>query len=111
MLNNNKINLTNEKYQELLRSVSFAFPFHYLKDNTDLTPMLCEYGGNDEFVGVAFYYTLKKAYDENKKEIHLIYNKYAGHDLYHRDTPEGIEAMHQQHYKIMEFAKKYFTSD
>ena len=40
----------NEKYKELMNIIKYAFPYTFINNKT--VPTLCEYGGNDDCVGV-----------------------------------------------------------
>ena len=37
--------------------------------------------------------------------LFLIYIRYAGHEQYHYNTQQGIDAMKEMHQKILEFSK------
>jgi len=111
MVENGNIKENNAKYQEMLNIVKNAFPVNFFNANT--IPTLCEYGGKDYVVGIAHYSYLysafKKAGIENK--IKLIYMKYGGHELINFDTDNGLKAMRDLNYYILDYAKTYFTHD
>jgi len=111
MVENGNIKENNAKYQEMLNIVKNAFPVNFVNANT--IPTLCEYGGKDYVVGIAHYSYLysafKKAGIENK--IKLIYMKYGGHELINFDTDNGLKAMRDLNYYILDYAKTYFTHD
>ena len=108
---NNKINTNDEKYKKIYKYAKYGSPINVIGNCT--IPMLCLYGGNDNLVGVTHYSNLKKAYKENGAEnnIELVYMKYAGHERFHHGTEHDIIAMKTMHFKMVEYAKKYFTND
>ena len=54
---------------------TYAFPITYVSKES--IPTLCQYGGQDEMVGIAQYAQLKKKFDENNnKKISLIYYRF-----------------------------------
>ena len=110
MVENKLIKTDNEKYQEMLNIVKNAFPINYIDGRY---PLLCEYCGNDQEIGVAHYSYIKEKYRQNDKLdfLELVYMKYGGHELYHYEQEQSIEAMQEMHYKILDYAKNYFTSD
>jgi len=108
MIENKKIKVDNEKYQELLKIVKFAFPSYYAINN--VIPTLCVYGGNDAIIGVAQYAHLKSNSKSIKDKIIIIYSRYADHNVVNYNTENGINAMREMHYQILTFAKLYFSS-
>ena len=108
MIENKKIKVDNEKYQELLKIVKFAFPSYYAINN--VIPTLCVYGGNDAIIGVAQYAYLKSNSKSIKDKIIIIYSRYADHNVVNYDTENGINAMREMHYQILNFSKLYFSS-
>ena len=108
MIENKKIKVDNEKYQELLKIVKFAFPSYYAINN--VIPTLCVYGGNDAIIGVAQYAHLKSNSKSIKDKIIIIYSRYADHNVVNYNTENGINAMSEMHYQILTFAKLYFSS-
>ena len=110
MVENKLIKTDNEKYQEMLMIVEKAFPINYIDGRY---PLLCEYCGNDQEVGVAHYSYIKEKYRQNNKLdfLELVYMKYGGHELYHYEQEQSIEAMQEMHCKILKYANNYFTSD
>ena len=108
MIENKKIKVDNEKYQELLKVVKFAFPSYYAISN--IIPTLCVYGGNDSIIGVSQYAFLKSNSKSIKDKIKIIYSRYADHSVINYSTENGINAMREMHYQILNFAKLYFSS-
>ena len=108
MIENKKIKIGNEKYQELLKVVKFAFPSYYAINN--IIPTLCIYGGNDSIIGVSQYAYLKSSSKSIKDKIKIIYSRYAEHNVINYVTENGINAMREMHYQILNFAKLYFSS-
>ena len=108
MIENKKIKVDNEKYQELLKIVKFAFPSYYAISN--IIPTLCVYGGNDSIIGVSQYAFLKSNSKSIKDKIKIIYSRYADHSVINYSTENGINAMREMHYQILNFAKLYFSS-
>jgi len=110
MLDKDKhINETNEKYQEMYKIVKYAFPVVLINSTDRRIPLLCEYCGNDQLVGIAQYHYLKELYEEKNGTIEMVYMIRAGHEQFHYFDPRSIEAMKEMHYKITQFAKKYFN--
>jgi len=108
MIENKKIKVDNEKYQELLKVVKFAFPSYYAISN--IIPTLCVYGGNDSIIGVSQYAFLKSNSKSIRDKIKIIYSRYADHSVINYSTENGINAMREMHYQILNFAKLYFSS-
>ena len=108
MIENKKIKVDNEKYQELLKVVKFAFPSYYAISN--IIPTLCIYGGNDSIIGVSQYAYLKSNSKSIKDKIKIVYSRYAEHNVINYGTENGINAMREMHYQILNFAKLYFSS-
>ena len=106
MIKDKKINIENENYIELNKIVQNAFPINFINKNK--VPTLCIYGGNDENIGVAHYYKLKELFEKNKIENELVYFRYGGHMLESYDTQNGLNAMREMHYQILNFCKNYF---
>ena len=109
MMNGNRIKTNDQKVKEMFEIAKNAIPIYFIEDNP--IPVLCEYGGNDSVVGVAQYCYLKEKYDQKGGVIDLVYMRYAGHDLNHHNTEQGINAMKEMNFKILDFANKYFTND
>ena len=112
---NGELNINDEKYKEMYKYAKYGSPIELIrkKDNKDLIPILCLYGGNDDLIGVGHYSLLRQAYiDKNEKnKIELVYMKYGGHERFHHGTEHDIIAMKEMHAKMVEYAQKYFTSD
>ena len=109
MMDGNRIKTNDAKYIEMFKIAKNAIPIYFIEDNP--IPVLCEYGGNDSIVGVAQYCYLKEKYEQKGGVIDFIYMRYAGHELNHHNTEQGIIAMKEMNYKILDFANKYFTND
>ena len=82
---------------------------NYINDNT--VPTLCQYGGKDFTVGIAQYSCLYSAFEKVgiQDKTKFIYMKYGGHELVNFDTDNGLKAMRDLNYDILDFAKTYFT--
>ena len=111
---NNNINYTSEKYQDFYKSYKYCLGSFYINKTTEKEsyslPTLCEYGGNDPSVGVAQFKLLRELSDKYHFPLDLVYPRYADHSLVDCSTENGIKAMREIHSKILEYAKKYFTS-
>ena len=59
-LGKGEVNENSLKYLELLDKAKYSFPVTYI-DNKSI-PTLCIYGGQDEYIGVAYYALLKKLF-------------------------------------------------
>jgi acetyl esterase/lipase len=108
MLDNKKLKENNEKYQELLKIVKYAFPTTYI--NSKSVPTLCQYGGYDYIIGVCHYSLLEQLSKKYGNTLVHVYMKNAGHDLISFDNENGLHAMKEMHYQILKFAKTYFTN-
>ena len=115
MLDNNKnINYESQKYKELYKSAKYIFVTYHINNTRDdeLIPILCEYAGNDSYVGVAQYKHLKEMQEKRPSlKFDLVYMRYARHYLINYDTENGINAMRDMHQMIMKYAETYFTSE
>ena len=109
MIENKTIKTNNEKYKEMLKIAKYTFPVTFINNNT--APTLCEYGGKDTLVGIAQYKFLKQLSEKHGNRVVLIYMKYGGHMLDSYDTENGMNAIREMHYQILNFAKTYFTSE
>ena len=109
MIENKKIKTDSEKYKQMIKIVQNAFPVKFI--NSITVPTLCEYGGKDNVVGVVQYSYLKKLAEKYGNKIVLIYMKDSYHMLESYETKDGMNAIKEMHYQIMNFAKTYFTSD
>ena len=92
VVENKLIKTDNEKYQEMLSIVRNAFPINYIDGRY---PLLCEYCGNDQEVGVAYYSYIRQKYVDNSKidDLKFVYMKYGMHSQYHLEDPGSIESM------------------
>ena len=111
MIENGTIKETDSKYQEMLKRVKYAFPVTYVNSNT--VPTLCKYAGKDLIAGIGHYSCLYSAFEKAdiQDKIILIYMKYGGHELVNFDTDNGLKAMRDFNYDILDFGKAYFTHD
>lgn len=108
MIENKAINENNEKYQELLNIVKYAFPVQYSINNT--IPTLCIYGGNDTLIGINHFAYLKLSYNKTENNLFMIYSRYADHYVINYSIESNINAMREMHYQILNFSKLYFNS-
>ena len=111
MVENGIIKEDSPKYQEMFNIVKNAFPVNFINSNT--VPTLCQYGGRDFVVGVAHYSFLYETFKREgiQNKIKLIYMKYGGHELMNFSTDDGLKAMKDLNYYILDYAKNYFTHD
>ena len=74
-------------------------------------PLLCYYGGKDQYVGITQYSYLKDAYDKSEypNNIYLVYNKYMDHIFMNATMDDQIMATRNFHSKLMDYANKYFS--
>ena len=114
MLTGNKINPENENYKTLYNSAKPFFFFYHINKiiNNDYIPILSEYGGNDEKIGIAHFKYLKEIQEKNNNfTTDIVYMKYANHSLINYDTENGIKAMRDIHTKILKYSNLYFKDE
>ena len=111
MIENGTIKETDSKYQEMFNRVKYSFPVTYVNANT--VPTLCQYAGKDIIAGIGHYSCLFSAFEKVgiQDKAKIIYMKYGGHELVNFDTDNGLKAMRDFNYEILDFAKAYFTHD
>ena len=109
MMNGNNINLDNEKFKELNSIAKYCYPTNFINKNS--VPTLCLYGGLDSIVGITQYYYLKQLSEKYGNKVELLYMKNGGHLFPDYESKEGMNAIREEHYKILNYAKIYFTSD
>lgn len=109
MLENKKIKEDNIKYKELINQAKYTFPIYYAGKN--IIPTLCIYGGNDSTIGVAQYAYLKNESKLIEDKIVLIYSRYADHCVVNYKTEDGINAMREMYFQILNFSELYFSSN
>ena len=109
MIKGKDIDNDNGDYKKLYEIVKNSFPINFI--NNDTVPTLCIYGGKDEVVGIAQYSKLKKLFEKNNNKIKLVYMKYGGHMLLGANTENGVHAMREMHFQILNFSSLYFQND
>lgn len=105
-----EINKESEKYQELLNKTSYGYPINYVTEES--IPTLCLYGGRDEYIGVAQYAQLKKAFREkSNNNITLVYFKYGTHNVFAGAEGEyGKTVMEKFYQELNRYYKNYLNS-
>ena len=100
-----------QNIKKCLKEFKYAFPVTYVNANT--VPTLCQYGGKDFIVGFVQYSCLYSAFEKVgiQDKTKFIYMKYGGHELINFDTDNGLKAMRDLNYDLLDFAKTYFTHD
>ena len=109
MMKGKKIDKNNEKFIELNNIIKYCYVINFINENS--VPTLCLYGGEDSTVGIVQYEYLKKISEKVGNKIELIYMKNGGHLLADYESKEGMNAIREMNYKILSYAKKYFTKD
>ena len=111
MLDNGIIKENDSKYKEMFNKAKYTFPVNFVNSNT--VPTLCQYGGKDYVVGIVHYSKLYKTFEQYniQDKIKFIYMKNGGHELMDFATENGLKAMRDLNYDILDFVKKYFTHD
>ena len=104
---NGKIDYNNPDFINLKKKYEKFCALYYINKNS--VPTLCMYAGKDIGVSVMQYASLKKKLDENNVYNELVYMRYGDHDTSDAETEDGINAMREFHYKILYFAKKFFS--
>ena len=109
MLNGNKIKYESDEYKNLYKSSKYFFVTYHINKTNEYIPILSEYGGNDENIGIAnFKYLRQKSEQDKKFKIDVVYMRYANNSLINYDTENGINSMRNLNTKILEFSKNYF---
>ena len=114
MLNENKINPENQLYKDLFKSSKYFFVTYLINNikNNDYIPILSEYAGNDENIGVANFKYLRQIQEKNNNfKIDYVYMRYANHSLINYDTENGLNAMQDIHNLILSYSKTYFKDE
>ncbi len=102
--------LNDERVKFLINDIANDIsPTSFINQNS--VPVLMEFGGNDNIVGVAIYSSVKKYFDKFNVKYDMVYSRYAGHLLNDRRTNDGILALRHFHYLLLDYAKKYFDLD
>ena len=84
-----------------------GYPIHYVNSNS--IPALCVYGGKDELIGIEQYPYLKSINEEYGKKLHLIYSRYAYHNVFKIDDKPNIDLIKETYAQINNFSKLYFN--
>ena len=105
---NGKIDNENEDFKFLYNFCKYSIPIDYVNAKI---PLLCYYGGKDQYVGITQYSYLKDAYDKSEypNNIYLVYNKYMDHIFMNATMDDQIMATRNFHSKLMDYANKYFS--
>ena len=109
MMIGKNINQDNEKFIELNNLAKYGNTVNFINENS--VPTLCLYGGEDPLVGIAQYYYLKEISEKFGNKVELIYMKNGGHLLADYKSKDGMTAIREMNYKILYYAKTYFTHD
>ena len=114
---NGNIKYDSEEYKKFFEIYKYCMGSYYINKtgdaNENITPLLTEYGGMDQSTGVVQYKLLKQLSEKykNKFPLELVYMRYGQHPLMDYEHENGIKAMRDFNTKILEFAKKYFTTE
>ena len=110
---NNFTNYTNELYKEFYNKTRHCFVSYYINktENGKFIPVLSEIGGKDTKNGIAQFSLLRNLSNEHDFKIDIVYMKYSAHLILSPDTDDGVKGMRDMHSYILEYSKKYFTSD
>ena len=105
IIKTDKIDTENEDYQFMYNFTKYAFAVNFTKNDI---PLLCYYGGKDQYVGVAQYSYLKDKY-AGTNNIELVYIKYTDHMFFPITRDEDTNSTRIFHSKVLEYANKYFS--
>ena len=111
------IKYESEEYKNFSEAYKYCMCSYYINqtgdNNEEITPLLSEWAGNDQSTGVAQYKLIKYLSEKYKDKFPIdhVYMRYGQHSLMDYETQNGINAMRDFNTKILEFAKKYFTSE
>ena len=110
---NNFINYSSESYQKFYNIAKHSLGSYYINNTEkgDFIPILCEYGGKDQNVGVYQFSLLRNLSKEHEFKLDIVYMKDSAHLIMSPETKEGMKGMRDMHSYILEYAKNYFTSD
>ena len=67
MLNGNKIKYESDEYKNLYKSSKYFFVTYHINKTNEYIPILSEYGGNDENIGIANFKYLRQKSEQDKK--------------------------------------------
>ena len=109
MMKGKKINKDNEKFIELNNLSKYGNINNFINENS--VPTLYLYGGEDSLVGIVQFYYLNEVSKKFGNKVELIYMKNGGHLLADYKTKDGMNAIREMNYKILYYAKTYFTHD
>ncbi len=109
MMSGNEINKNNENFKSFFKIVEKTFPTYYINENSNLIPTLSEIAGNDNVVGIVQYSLLNKLFNQYGVIDKLVYMRFGNHDISDFYTENGINAIREMHYQIIQFAKNYFN--
>ena len=102
------IDQTNEKYLSLYNESITGFPIMWMKIKEHKIPILAQYGGEDELIGIKHPYILQKTCKENNIPIHMVYSRYNWHGFIELKHEEGRKAAKEFNYYMLKFSEKYF---
>ena len=102
------IDQTNEKYLSLYNESITGFPIMWMKIKEHKIPILAQYGGEDELIGIKHPYILQKTCKENNIPIHMVYSRYNWHGSTELKHEEGRKAAKEFNYYMLKFSEKYF---
>ena len=107
IIKDGKIDTENEDYQFMYNFTKYAFAVNFVKNNI---PLLCYYGGKDQYVGIAQYSYLKDKYN-GTNNIELVYIKYTDHMFFPITRDEDTNSTRIFHSKVLEYTNKYFNKN
>ena len=110
LFNNGSAKLNDERIKFLINDIAKDLsPVNFINENS--IPVLMEFGGNDNVVGIGIYASIKKFLNKFNVKYDLVYSRYAGHLLNDRRTENGISALRDFHYLLLKYANDYFQLD
>ena len=112
MLINGSVSQNDERYISLLNETKFGFPIMWMEiEGHKKIPILGQYGGKDELIGIKQPYILEQTCTANGIDFQMVYSRYNKHGFIELEHEEGKEAAKEFNYYMLKFAEKYFSNN
>ena len=109
MLKNGTVDPNDERYIALINETKFGFPIMWMeREGHKNIPILGEYGGKDQLIGIKQPYILEQTCKANNIKFQMVYSRYNTHGFIELEHKEGKEAAKEFNYYFLKFADEYF---